>query len=79
MKASAEINESVQPLDYCYPTIFSNVYFIDIFDLWEYLGGEHWRKALLPYLQEKENEIDQLILEWQSYQVYRKYYPLLEN
>lgn len=43
IKASSEVDESIKSLDYCYPTMFSNVYYMDIFDLWEYLGGEDWR------------------------------------
>ena len=47
---------------------------MDIFDLWEYLGGEDWRNDLLPYLQGKENEVDKFILDYQKYQSYSKYY-----
>ena len=54
--------------------MFSNVYYMDIFDLWEYLGGEDWRNDLLPYLQGKENEVDKFILDYQKYQSYSKYY-----
>ena len=79
IKASAEINESIKPLDYCYPTMFNNVYYMDIFDLWEYLGSEHWIKELLHYLQGKADEVDKLILEWKSYQGYRQYYLPLES
>ncbi|WP_300854944.1 hypothetical protein [uncultured Clostridium sp.] len=69
INATGTINEDVNPIDECYPTIFNNVYYIDIFDLWEFRGwdGPQWRDNLIPYLKNQEDEVDKLILDYDKY------------